>query len=646
MVQVPFGRDRSGRLVPISEVSAAGLACGCSCPCCGTDLVAYIRVERRIPHFGHKADAKCAYAAETAMHLFAKQLIEVHRGITCPAVRVDEDGQGIVEKYPATWWSLVDVALEHRFHEIIPDVVATAAGTDRQLLIEIAVTHEADARKREVLTQTSTPAIEIDLSNWCDMQPEHLAEAILRSAPRRWLFNRHIDAADKRRAKADRLRAEREAAPALAVLRRADAGGKATKAALGQVAKAKRDLHVMELIGFTGLPGCGTPAMSVPDSDWQAVALHSFAAHFTSTMEQMNALAVTWRLRDAGLVRGEFLRLSSLGEQVVREAHPEVRFAEQAVNAYIGVLIERGFLDGQACGKSSILHPAWTLLQTHRAREAEARRLREVELEQKKARAAAEAAALRAKQQREDEERARAVSRDRLKPLVDPIIKRLPEETRAAFDFNTWAATPQDFQTPEQAMMGGASATRFAAELESLLGLFQEGADPARSLLGLPLAQIQEKRAAEQMARRAEFKRLEHERRVAAFIAQAEIDLGPEDPWIEAPHDRLDYWPPARFAAESDGHYAAAVVVLGIERRRREETDAQAQRLTSRMRMIATNLVGEPRGNTWVDTTSRTLRARPRDLCRDAASYQRCLDALEADLRVKVPKRDRQVSSA
>ena len=73
-----------------------------------------------------------------------------------------------------------------------PDVVITRG--NHQLLVEVAVTHPCEDLKLARLRDQRIAAIEIDLSQVPrDASRETHVREVLETAPRRWLFNRHID---------------------------------------------------------------------------------------------------------------------------------------------------------------------------------------------------------------------------------------------------------------------------------------------------------------------------------------------------------------------------------------------------------------------------------------------------------------------
>jgi len=81
-----FALDKDKRIRSVDEV-ARGLACECTCPCCGERVIAR-QGEVREWHFAHASGADCEHAAESALHLAAKQLLLEGGGLRVPEFRV------------------------------------------------------------------------------------------------------------------------------------------------------------------------------------------------------------------------------------------------------------------------------------------------------------------------------------------------------------------------------------------------------------------------------------------------------------------------------------------------------------------------------------------------------------------------------
>src|ERR1700730_16969980 len=81
-IRIPFGVDRTKRVVHISEVER-GRACDCMCPGCDAPLTA-VKGAVRQHHFRHGVEVECEGALESAIHLAAKQIIIERKELTLP----------------------------------------------------------------------------------------------------------------------------------------------------------------------------------------------------------------------------------------------------------------------------------------------------------------------------------------------------------------------------------------------------------------------------------------------------------------------------------------------------------------------------------------------------------------------------------
>ncbi len=153
-IKLPFGLH-DGQLVDIS-IADNGLACDCVCPSCGQRLVAK-KGDIKEHHFAHYESEECSGAVETALHIYAKNILEKNKRIVLPPVYLDNSDKLI---YPATEVTFDTVVLEKRIGNIVPDIVVTIKG--KPLLIEIAVTHFIDRFKAYKIFELGYSAIEVN----------------------------------------------------------------------------------------------------------------------------------------------------------------------------------------------------------------------------------------------------------------------------------------------------------------------------------------------------------------------------------------------------------------------------------------------------------------------------------------------------
>lgn len=76
---------KNGQLVHVSTVER-GLKCGCYCPNCRNPVIARKGIKRAY-HFAHTRGTECMGAAETVLHLLAKEIVEELSSISIPEYR-------------------------------------------------------------------------------------------------------------------------------------------------------------------------------------------------------------------------------------------------------------------------------------------------------------------------------------------------------------------------------------------------------------------------------------------------------------------------------------------------------------------------------------------------------------------------------
>ncbi len=190
-IELPFGLHVDGRMVSVVEVQS-GLDCRCVCPECGSRLVAK-KGNQIAHHFAHEVDADCARAYETMLHKLGKQMILAAGGVTVPllAVQYLEFERQV---YPESWIAFDHVQKEVRWPGFQPDIVARRGR--RELAVEIKVAHACGPEKIETVRASGLAMVEIDLSGLPRSAPEEeIREAVLRTAPRVWLFNPKLNGA-------------------------------------------------------------------------------------------------------------------------------------------------------------------------------------------------------------------------------------------------------------------------------------------------------------------------------------------------------------------------------------------------------------------------------------------------------------------
>lgn len=337
---LPFAEGEDGRIVHVKNVPN-GKKCGCICPACRGPLIAYHPRTKKAPYFGHYTNAACdrPSALETTLHKLAKQLIEERKEVFLPAVF--EEGRDVLS--PGGMFRPESVRLEVTVPGMRPDIIASTG--QKLLFIEVAVRHKVGAEKLALIRERRQSTIEIDLAKWRDETDEALLEqAIIRDAPRVWLFNRV--ASDKEAARLARQeertqqRRKHSTEIANAILRdlsRPLMGVGPKDSVFAECVAAIEDVGMTNEVGVT-IPGSG--AFGVAAEIWQAVVL--------------NLLLRQWRgtVRDIPLDNDDCLLLSAAATEAYRNeavdwvvveqiTEGKVRDPRAVIRDYLNRLCER-----------------------------------------------------------------------------------------------------------------------------------------------------------------------------------------------------------------------------------------------------------------------------------------------------------------
>ena len=160
-LKLPFGL-KEGRLVQISEVEQ-GLKCGCYCPACNHPLVAR-KGSKTVHHFAHYQNANCEHALETSLHLAAKKVIEETGYFVLPEVINDIFYSRQDVFAPTSNLYFDKIYLEKKYDDFVPDIILEI--NNKQLCIEIYVTHKIDESKKDKIIRSNISTIEVDLSKF------------------------------------------------------------------------------------------------------------------------------------------------------------------------------------------------------------------------------------------------------------------------------------------------------------------------------------------------------------------------------------------------------------------------------------------------------------------------------------------------
>ncbi|WP_245444047.1 hypothetical protein [Microvirga sp. KLBC 81] len=349
-----FGERTDGTMAHISEVSS-GLECNCLCPGCGTRLVAR-KGDKNDHHFGHygvEDGRPCQTGPETALHRFAKEVLARRLELELPPLVIGE-GPGKWIGYPGGIYGFDAAFLESRLGEIIPDVIVRKG--ERHLLVEFQVTHTCDEAKIARIVAMDIAAIEIDLSGLPrDTARADLEKAILTTAPRKWLHNPKLRAAQ--------VELERRGRERDQVLDRAATSlRKAYLAACAEVRSMRTSClaydriaarHLAHAVGIE-VPGIG--CFTVPPRDWQAVILADAVDLAASGGKPLITTAGALRkIRQRGWLRRRFSGLTDAEAAAIRADGTPFDHPANAVAAWATTLSRLGILLPAGAGDRWIL---------------------------------------------------------------------------------------------------------------------------------------------------------------------------------------------------------------------------------------------------------------------------------------------------
>lgn len=344
---LPFAEGKDGRMVHVKNVPN-GKKCGCICPECRGPLIAYHPRTKKVPYFGHYTNAACDHrsALETMLHKLAKQLIDKRKELFLPPVLDERQG----ELAPGEIFPFDSVRQEVRLPGLRPDLIASRG--QRLLFIEVAVWHKVGEEKLALIREHRQSTIEIDLGKWrYETDEARLEQAIIRDAPRVWLFNRF--ASDKEAARLarqeERARERREHSARIAndILR---------EMATPQLMEAPPDNKFVEYIAAVadagmvneiGVAISGSGAFAVAEEIWQAVVLDLLLRQPAVTVRDIQLDNKDYPLLSAAATKAH--RDEAVEWAVVeRITEGKVRDPRAAIRTYLDYLCERGI--ATVCG--------------------------------------------------------------------------------------------------------------------------------------------------------------------------------------------------------------------------------------------------------------------------------------------------------
>ena len=611
--QLVYGRLPDGTLAHISEVQR-GLACGCTCPACRGKLVARLKDEHQVPHFAHHSGETCGGGPETVLHLLAKEAFRSNPTMLLPERLALNERKQVVTKSgqeAATKFLRLEFTDPKK---IIPDLYVRAFGYD--LFVEVAVTHFSGDAKIQRLREHRIPAVEIDLSRLPrDSTREAITDAVLRSAPRRWLYHPGIDAAQaKRRVDEAKWQAEIEKRQATAQAnhdRRVNEVLHAYRTAPSHTVTDKvprlAELQAVGLAEHIGIEVAGIACFTVPPAVWQARILAEVFHDCCLGNGVCKAVPITQHLEKARLIRSPFLRVTGMVADDAATIEPAFAPPWLAVDAYLKCL----------CGAAVLVqHGYGMVLAPQFAEPWKARTLAE------KQRTAVMQAAVQA---------------------VDWILATLPDDERENMTGESWLDSihAESGMTYRAVLRSDIEAPKIAGEIDAIVDMLEKHGPLPYRTVGLPIEGaidrhkvLTAKRAEAQREKQIqEASRLRQARRdrlcVDAEQTLSSADIGT---FLTTKRDDLNGLTPLEAAEDSEpGLSRARDRLSDLVRQRAREKEAAAER-----KLFQEEIMAEAKRRLAGEHSDIFLNARDDDLGRmtplafvkDERTYRKALGKL------------------
>lgn len=585
-----------GSLRHIDDVPS-GLTCQCRCPGCDRRMVAK-KGDLQAHHFAHHFDrdgVSCTSAGETALHKFAKQVLDERLEIALPELLVSyrDDTEVVVR---ATRLAFDEAILETKDGSIVPDVVLVLR--DRRLIVEFKVTHPCDDVKIARIRTMNVGAIEIDLSGYRDRALDELADDILYNAPRIWLHNPHEPAARDRLSERARQRAEdrqksidehrrnyRHRLPA----REEGSGG------------CEAILRQDGLDALINLPVDGSGCFTVPLAEWQGAIVLDLLQSKSQPFRTRTAVAALVRRR---WIDSRFRSVSEDIAKALKETGLPFASPAKSVESYLHQLEQLGFVHS---APSEIWKASGLLRQ--RIREAE-------ELRARPAKRLAE-----------------------MRGIVSEQLLGLPDEETREFSFEAWilAKLSGRGQSVADAIHGNDPEwTALCHQLSSIRTGIRFSPCADLELLGLPcegeLARALKRKRLEAEDREREKREKEKadaEARVVRLRKLAAADLGEGcETWLSTDDAALNGQSPLE-SARSETGLRDAIHALGRKAdqvRIEEQARERKQKAVRELEALARNRYIDPaRADLWMRSSRPELGGQsPADFAIDDATRDKC----------------------
>ncbi|MGO4527352.1 hypothetical protein AB4097_21160 [Microvirga sp. 2MCAF35] len=590
----------------VSEV-ASGLECGCICPGCGSRLVAR-KGPKNDHHFGHDGSADgrpCKTGPETALHKFAKEVLAKRLRLFLPALEMS-DGDDRWVGFQGGSFGFHEAVLEHRLEEIVPDVIVRRG--ERDLLVEFAVTHVCGPEKIDRIALMDIGAIEIDLSGLArDVSRDGLEEAILDTAPRKWLHNPRfregwIELEARRRKRTEALARRTDALRDAYLSSCAKLQTNGTPClAVGRIREDGLDRAISLEVGGMG-------CFTVPPRDWQATVLADVVdVAVAGSIPFVSVNGALRKLRDRRWIQDRFSRVTDAEAAMIREDGTTFELPENAVMEWIVVLSRKGILMPASGGGRWFLHRMIVDEVSQRRHRRALPGLRQAEL----------------------------------RKAVGDILKDLPEDEVAGFSFESWfgALLPGREHSPVQAIhFEDREYARLMTDLTTIGGRIRFNSKGDVDLMGLPLSGTLARRREElrreeetREAERQERTRREAQARADRLLGVARRELGLEgDAWAAAANDALGGKSPMQVASAGETGMTSALEALDTLMRLREGEARKAEAAEKarwNLRREAAKVHHGQHLEIYLKAGHPALGGRsPSAFCLDEATLRRCVE--------------------
>lgn len=172
-----YAVGENSHLVHVDDVPN-GEACGCTCPECGSKLIAKNKGQHNQHHFAHVMENDCIKPEESALHLMAKEILSEHKKIMLP--------QNPFQVAAVRLFKSIEVESYDKELSLRPDCVGDTAG--QKLWVEFKRSHEVDTDKAAKIKSAKIECVEIDI-NACPLDPLKMKEFLEESSEnRQWIY--------------------------------------------------------------------------------------------------------------------------------------------------------------------------------------------------------------------------------------------------------------------------------------------------------------------------------------------------------------------------------------------------------------------------------------------------------------------------